>query len=171
MTLGHCAREDEVMELLHSGQWPAACDPELRDHVAGCSLCAQTVMLKSAFAAALSEAKDEARLQSAGLLWWRAQLLRRNAAVERVNRPIARAQRFALLINLLAAVALVASQWSHMDRLAAWFSGVAEAPIFHPVALWSMASQQPGWNLMLLIPCVGAVVVLGGITVYLATER
>jgi hypothetical protein len=171
MNLGRCTREKEVMELLRSGGWPAACEPELREHVAGCGLCAQTVMLKSAFASELATAKDEARLQSAGVLWWRAQLRRRNEAVERVNRPIARAQRFALLINLLAAIALLASQWRHGFRLAEWFSGTAEAPIFHPSALWALATQQPGWNLMLLIPCVAAVVALGGITVYLASDR
>jgi hypothetical protein len=88
-----------------------------------------------------------------------------------VNRPIVRAQRFALLINLLAAVALLASQWRHGFRLAAWLSGVAEAPVFHPGVLWTTAAQQPGWNLMVLVPCVAAAVVLGGITVYLATER
>ena len=164
MSLGHCTREKEVMDLLRSGGWPAACEPELHEHVAGCSLCAQTVMLKSAFVSALAAAKDQARLQSAGVLWWRAQLRRRNEAVERVNRPIARAQRFALLINLLAAVALLASQWRHGYRLAEWFS------TFHPAALWAMAAQQPGWNLMVLIPCVAAVVALGGITVYLATD-
>jgi hypothetical protein len=168
MTLGHCAREDEVMDLLHSGQWPAACEPELREHVAGCSQCAQTVMLKSAFAGALAKAKSEAWLQSPGLLWWRAQLRRRNAAVQRVNRPIAGAQWFALLIYLLAAIALLASQWRHLDRLMAWFT---DAPMFHPVALWSLAAQQPGWGLVVLIPIVIAFVALGGITVYLASER
>jgi hypothetical protein len=171
MTLRHCTREKEVMALLRSGGWPAACDPELREHVQGCSLCAQTVLLKSAFASALVQAKSEARLQAPGVLWWRAQLRRRNAAVQRVNRPIAGAQRFALLVNLLAALALLASQWRHLDRLTVWFSDVAEAPVFHPAALWSMMAQQPGWNLMVLIPFVVAFVVLGGITVYLATER
>jgi hypothetical protein len=171
MTLGHCTRENEVMALLRSGGWPAACAPELREHVASCTLCAQAVLLKSAFAAALVSAKQDARLQSPGQLWWRAQLRRRNAAVRRVNRPIAGAQWFALLVNLLAAVALIASQWRHLDRLTAWFSTVADAPIFHPAALWSMAAQQPGWNLLLLIPFALAFVVLGGITVYLASER
>jgi hypothetical protein len=161
MTLGQCAREKEVIDLLHGGRWPAACEPELREHVAGCSLCVQTVLLKSAFAAALVKAKGEVRLEAPGVVWWRAQLRRRSEAVERVNRPIVRAQRFALLINLLAAVALLASQWRHGFRLAAWLSGVAEAPVFHPGVLWTTAAQHPGWTLM----------VRGGITVYLATER
>jgi hypothetical protein len=167
MTLGHCMREKEVMDLLCSGGWPAACDPELREHVEECSQCAQTVLLKSAFAGALATAKDGARLQAPGMLWWRAQLRRRNEAVERMNRPIAQAQRFALLVNLLAAIALLASQWRHLDRLMAWFT---EAPMFHPVALWSMAAQQPGWGLVVLIPIVIAFVALGGITVYIASE-
>ena len=171
MNPGHCTRENEVMDLLRSGRWPAACEPELREHVAACSLCAQTVLLKSSFADALVQAKDAARLQSPGLLWWRAQLRRRHAAVQRVNRPIAGAQWFALFINLLAAVALLASQWRHLDRLTAWLSEIAQAPVFHPAALWAMAAQQPGWGLMLLIPFALAFVVLGGITVYLATER
>jgi hypothetical protein len=171
MNPGHCTRENEVMALLLSGGWPAACEPELREHVAACTLCAQTVLLKSSFADALVQAKEAARLQSPGLLWWRAQLRRRHAAVQRVNRPIAGAQWFALFINLLAAVALLASQWRHLDRLTAWLSEIAQAPVFHPAALWAMAAQQPGWGLMLLIPFALAFVVLGGITVYLATER
>ena len=171
MMLGHCTREKDVMALLRSGGWPAACEPELRDHVQGCSLCAQTVLLKSAFAATLAHARDEARLQAPGVLWWRAQLRRRDAAVRRVNRPIAGAQWFALLVNLLAALALIASQWRHLDRLTAWFSEVTDAPVFHPAALWSMMAQQPSWNLLVLIPFVVAFVVLGGITVYLATDR
>ena len=142
MMLGQCARENEVMDLLRSGCWPAACEPELRDHVAACSLCAQTVLLKSSFAEALAQAKDEVRPQDHGVLWWRAQLRRRNAAVQRVNRPIAGAQRFALLVNLLAAFALLASQWRHLDRLTAWFS---EAPVFHPAAL--LAHDGPATGL------------------------
>jgi hypothetical protein len=171
MMLGQCAREKDVMALLRSGGWPAAREPELHEHVAGCSACAQTVLLKSAFASALVNAKDEARLQAPGVLWWRAQLRRRNAPVQRVNRPLVGAQWFALLVNLLAAVALLASQWRHLDRIAAWFSGVADAPVFHPATLWAMMAQQPGWNLLLLIPFVVAFVILGGITVYLATDR
>ncbi len=34
-----------------------------------------------------------------------------------------------------------------------------------------MLAQQPSWNLMILIPFIVAFVVLGGITVYLASER
>ena len=171
MNLLRCSREAELKEQMESGHWPEASTTELRAHVAVCSGCRDAVLLRQSFRAARAVSVSQAQLPPPGLLWWRAQLRRRNEAVERVNRPIARAQRFALLINLLAAVALLASQWRHGYRLAAWLSGIADAATFHPTALWAMAAQQPGWNLMVLIPCVVAVVALGGITVYLATDR
>ena len=168
--LGHCAREEEVTKLMRSGCWTEAWEPELREHVTSCNLCMQTVVLKSALQTALVQSKAEARLEAPGVLWWRAQLRRRNAAIEQLNRPLARAQRFALLINLLAVVALLASQWRHVSRLTVWLLQVADAPIFHPGILWATAAQQPGWNLIVLILCGTTVLILGGITVYLATE-
>ena len=167
MILRDCPRQSEVATLLKSGRWPDACEPELRAHVASCNLCRDTVTVKQAFRAALAQSREAARLDSPNLLWWRAQIRRRNAALERVGRPIAGAHRFALAVNLLVAVALIAWLARRTDLWQSWFSQVTPAA-FH---LEAVASLLQSANLMLLIPCLGLLALLGGVALYLATDR
>src|ERR1039457_6600114 len=110
MMLRRCPREKEVKELLERGQWPQACAPELRAHVSSCRSCGELVLVTSAFQKARIEAAGAAKLGSPGVLWWRAQLRRRNEAVERIGRPILGAQIFALAVNLVLAVVFVVWQ-------------------------------------------------------------
>jgi len=100
MTLRPCSREKEVAELLERGGWPQACAPDLRAHVSGCRSCGDLVLVTETFQRARAGAAGAARLASPEAIWWRAQLRRRNAAVERVGKPILGAQIFALAINL-----------------------------------------------------------------------
>jgi hypothetical protein len=171
MRLRECSREKEVLDLLKSGHWPEVCDPDLRAHVKSCSTCSDTVLLKSAFQNALGQSRGTAQLDSPSLIWWRAQLRRRNAAVERVSKPVAGANRFALIIYLLAALGLVASQVRLAGGWMAWISGLGELKIFHPNTLWSVAAVMQDWDLSLLIPCVGAIALLSGVVIYLAAEK
>ena len=167
MTLAQCSREGEVMELLRSGHWPQSCDPELRAHVNGCSICRDTVTVRAAVQRAAAESRGAARLESPSLLWWRAQLRRRNEALERVNRPVAGAQRFALAVNVVVAVALIVWLARQTDVWQSWLATIQS----NGFSQWSLDSIAQGGNLMLLIPCVGIIALLGGVVVYLATER
>src|ERR1035438_4613488 len=90
MMLRRCPREKEVKELVERGHWPQACAPELRAHVNDCRSCGELVLVTSAFQKARIEAAGAAKLGSPGVLWWRAQLRRRNEAVERIGRPTRR---------------------------------------------------------------------------------
>ena len=74
-----CTREREVNEMLHRGHWPEACASELREHVDGCRTCSDLVLVTKTFQAARAHSAAMARPESAGALWWRAQLRRRNA--------------------------------------------------------------------------------------------
>ena len=94
MTLSGCPREREVLDLLARGHWPQACSTDLRAHVDDCRSCAEQILLTEAFQHARAEASSAANLTSPAVLWWRAQLRRRNEAVERVGRPILGAQIF-----------------------------------------------------------------------------
>src|ERR1700759_1886269 len=94
-----CAREREVTELLDRGCWPDACPADLRAHIEGCRICSDLVVVSRAFQAALRQTVPAPHLESAGALWWRAQLRRRNAAIEKEGRPMLRAQIFALAIS------------------------------------------------------------------------
>jgi hypothetical protein len=178
MTFNSCSREKEVAELLRSGHWPLACSPELLAHVSECRRCSDRVLVTQSFQQDRIASERVARLNSPGLVWWRAQLRGRSAALENIAKPIKGAQLFALLVNVVVAAGLVISQVRHGAR---WPSLLSELPrsqafhfqAFHLTTLWSFSSMTPdwNWNLMVLIPGVGALALLSGVVLYLALER
>ena len=117
----------EVAELLSRGYWPEACNAELRAHVAGCRACRDLVVVRQAFRAERAFAAGEARLEPPGVLWWRAQLRRRNAAIERIGRPILGAQIFALAVSLAAAIVYLGSQARRGFDWLAWLGQIPRA--------------------------------------------
>ena len=165
MTPNPCPRETEVGDLLRSGYWPGACGPELHSHMDICSQCSDLVLVTRTLQRARAASMSAARLDAPGILWWRAQLRRRSAAVERMNKPIVSAHGFALLINLLVAAALALSLARH------GFRGLSWRPVFHLQTLWAFASTRHDWNLILVISCLGATALLAGVALYLASDR
>lgn len=170
MNLGHCTRESEVLASLKNNHWPQSCDPQLLQHVAACTTCGETVMLKSAFQTELAKSRQQARLDSPGLIWWRAQLRRRHAALERVSKPVTFAHVFAMAICIVAAASFAAVQirnaggWlALLDRLKLSATSPSE------VAL-SITSFTQDWSLMVLLPCAVAIALVGGVVVYLASD-
>jgi hypothetical protein len=152
--------------MLKDGHWPEGCEPELRSHVAGCAQCKELIFVTQALQEARSESVQQSPTGSASLLWWRAQMRKRNEAAERINRPITIAQTFAWSITMLVAVAFVISQYNHGLRWSAWRSDVNLARGFH---LFSGGTLD--WNLMLLIPGFGLLLLLSGVVLYLASEK
>jgi hypothetical protein len=171
MNLRPCPSEKELAQLLAQGGWPQACAPELRAHVDSCRSCADLVLVQQAFHHARAGSIAAAPLVSPGVLWWRAQLRRRQDAVERVARPILGAQIFALAVNLLLFVAFLAYQARHG---LGWLSRLEQFPqsfTLHLESLWSSALISSGWTLMVLASAVATVALLGGVLVYLASEK
>jgi len=161
-----CTREREVTELLHQGYWPQACPAELRTHVETCRSCSDLVLVTQALQTSRRHALDIPRLESPGALWWRAQLRRRNAAIESVGRPILGAQIFAfMLLIVVAAGALV---WKG-NLLRAWLADFPRA--LHLDALVPSAFSQSGGMGWIVLPAIATVALLSGVLVYFATEK
>jgi hypothetical protein len=179
MTFRSCPHESEIRALLERGQWSHASTSELRAHAANCRACGDLVLVTHAFRGARATSVTAAKLNAPGVVWWRAQLRRRNAAVERMSKPILGAHIFALAITLLTAVGLVISQAKHGLRWLSWFGDARFGDTqpsngFHLDSLWSAAtvtSMIPDWNLTLLIPALAMLALLGGVVLYLATEK
>ncbi|MGA9586640.1 MAG: hypothetical protein WBQ95_15005 [Terracidiphilus sp.] len=155
-----------MTQLLDRGCWPDACPADLRAHVESCRMCSDLVLVASAFQAAHQQAMQVPQMDSAGALWWRAQLRKRNAAIEKVARPIFGAQIFALAISVVVGVAVLAWQGNAMK---AWFADLPRA--LHLDALMPAALSQPGGITWIVIPVLATVALLSGVVVYLATEK
>jgi hypothetical protein len=171
MTFSPCSREKEVVELLARGHWPHACTPELRGHVSACRDCGELVLVSLAFQSARADAASAANLSSPGALWWRAQLRRRRAAVERVGKPLLGAQIFALAVNLLLVVGFLVWQARSGLQWLSWLEHLPQPRMLHLEVLWPSAPLNSGWSLMVLLPALATLALLSGVVVYLASER
>jgi len=165
VTLRTCSYETELAQALKAGHWPDGCTPDLRTHVALCRNCGELVLVTEAFQRARSES-GTVPADLAGVLWWRAQLRRRNAANQRASRPISLAQSFALFVNAAVAIVFVAWQYHHGLRWASWWSELELAPV---LGRFDIGSRLDGNAL--LICSLGMLALLSGLVVYLVSEK
>jgi hypothetical protein len=141
----------------------------MQNHVAGCSACNRRVLLTQAFAGERATASAAARLESPGALWWRAQLRRRNAALERIARPMLGAQIFAVAITLIAAAIFLASQVKHG---LGWFAWLADVPhALHLQALLPATGLTSTAGAWILASLVAIFALLSGFFAYIASDR
>jgi hypothetical protein len=169
MKLGGCTREKEVAELLANGHWPDACGDELRSHVTTCRACQDLILLKQAFRADRQVAVGSARLESPGVLWWRAQLRRRNAAIVQISRPILGAQIFAVAVTLVAAVVYMALQ---ARRGFGWLDWLAQVPrALHLEVLLPDALQKYPGETWLVFSAIAMLALMSAVIVYKASEK
>lgn len=160
-----CARERELTVLLHNGHWPQACPDELRTHVASCRSCSDLVLVTESLQASRRQTTEMPHLEPAGAIWWRAQLRRRNAAIEKVSRPILGAQIFAVLMTVVVLGAIAFWQFGNWS---AWFADLPGA--LHLTALIPSSMPENG-ILWIIVPLIATIALLSGIVVYLASEK
>jgi len=77
-----CDKEAEITKALRRGTVPA----ELVKHAASCAICADTLVVSRFL---LAHKSADAVLPDADSLWWKAQLARKQMAVERATQSIA----------------------------------------------------------------------------------
>ena len=177
MKLASCGHEKEVRDLIASGQWPAACLPELRAHVSDCRACGDLALVSEAFRRARAESVATARPVSPALLMWRAQLRRRNAAVERLGRPLLGAQIFAFVVVAVAALGFLGfearsgDEWLTLAYWRDWFTQLPRVAVVQWESLSAGASAGAGWGWMVLASALATLILLGSVAVYLATDK
>jgi hypothetical protein len=177
MILTSCPFEKEVRELMARGQWPDACQAELRAHVSGCRACGDLVLISEAFQRARVESVAAARPVAPAVLLWRAQLRRRNAAMERIARPLLGAQIFACAVTVVAALGFAGfearngADWLTWSFWHDWFVQLPQAALAQWDSLGSGSLAGSGWSWMVLIPALATLVLLGGVAVYFATDK
>ena len=204
MTLRACPREKEVRELVLRGQWtvpvadpgdgpgvaleaglragltadlgasPGVVHNELQAHVASCRACGDLVLVMTAFRSARAESTAAANPGSAGVVWWRAQLRKRQTAMEQIARPVLGAQIFAWSVTLAIAVVFAVTQARNGLRWLDWLRSLRQLPqsnSFHFEELWLSANSMPLWGLLTAVLGLAAVAILSGVILYLDRQR
>src|SRR5689334_16869858 len=92
MSRAECPREQEVLDSVYSGRWPDRMGQDLAGHVEGCTFCKELGMVAQALRSNFSMAIEQARVPSAGLVWWRAEIRARQESLRVASRPIALAR-------------------------------------------------------------------------------
>ncbi len=166
MKLNSCPREHEIVAAVREGRWPHGCDAAILAHVATCRHCGEVLLMAESLQQMRSETVRRAELPPAGVLWWRAQVRRRNSAIERVSAPIAVVGKVGLAATLLAALGLAgwqgSSAYNSLFRISEFFN-------FRWDALWAL-SVGPNSTAMWLLAGVGTIALCGAL-LYLAMER
>jgi hypothetical protein len=111
-----CLREQEIVDAIASGRWPHACDPSLASHAATCAICRDVVDVASALRDDAFDARHEARVPSAGLVWWRATIRARAEASRVAERPLTVAQGIAGACAVGVACGLAGVAWQSVPR-------------------------------------------------------
>ena len=168
MTFRSCSYEKEIAQALKDGHWPNGCTEELRAHVASCAACGDLVLVAQAFQEARSESAHEPSLGSPSLLWWRAQLRRRNAAAQQISRPVTIAQTFAFIVTVLVGIGFVTTQYQHGLRWGTWWSETTASRALHSLSIGSALLDA---RLLLLVPSLAALALLSGVVVYLVSAK
>ncbi|SPE18803.1 hypothetical protein SBA5_170043 [Candidatus Sulfotelmatomonas gaucii] len=166
-----CAYEIEVRALVAHGQWPAGASSELRAHVATCRACGDLALVADAFQRARTATIAAARPGPAGVLWWRAQLRRRNVAVERLTRPILGAQIFALAFTLVVGVGFLVFEALRSDAWRTWLQQLPQSAVAHWDEFRATGAIDPSWGLLVVFPTIATLLLLGAVAVYMATDR
>jgi len=109
------------------------------------------------------------RLDAPGVVWWRAQLRRRNAAIERIGRPLLGAQIFALAVSLIVAAGMLVWQTRRGFHVTSWLINLPGALHFNALLPASPPSFEGG--IWIVVPILATIALLSGVVVYLGSER
>lgn len=142
-----CAFEPVVL------QTPPATEPkaEVRAHLAACPRCRQAVAARD-WMQRMAETTGEFRaLPDVGLLWWRAQLVRRWRREREATAPVEAMERVELVIGIAALIALVVWQG---PRLWALVTGAAMS--WDTLAFTQWVTAAEGSVAVTLVPMVTA---------------
>lgn len=170
MSLFFCPSEKELEATLRQGRWPHACDPDLRAHVDACRDCQELVLVTQTLRKAKSHGEQLAQLRSPGLLWWRAQLRRRNEAIKSVTEPLALAQKVGL-VGILGAFCVLVWQGSQSADWLSLFQGLFSSDFSSLGELWAMASGAHLGIVVLVLAGLGTLAFFASFAFFLLRDK
>jgi len=159
-----CSREEELLTVLMSGQWPDCCDADLREHVEGCAACRDLAVVAGAVLADRRRLEARATPLSSGGIWWRMQLRREREARTAAARTVLRAQSLSIAVTIVAVI-VAASVSSVLPRVWMWLVSAKSGMWPLPAFSWAI----PSVTAVLLV--VAAWIILAPVALYLAIAK
>jgi hypothetical protein len=156
-----CPREQEIVDLVVTGQWRDDGDDALRAHAAQCNACAETLELARLLQDERKALCEEAPVPSAGAVWWRATIRARAEAARTAGQPITLLQGIAAATALGLFAGLAGALWRSVVAGGAWFDR------FDDLVLRSAAA--PTTLVLPLLLALAACLIVAPLAVYLAT--
>jgi hypothetical protein len=104
-----CVRAADVLAAMTAGRDPGLANEELRQHADGCESCREMVTVVSALRGERDRLRRTTTVQSAGLVWWRAQLRQRQQAALKATAPVTAVHAAAIVAAAVLAVVLATS--------------------------------------------------------------
>jgi hypothetical protein len=83
-----CPREIEIAEAITTGLWSGRSDDDLYDHTESCEICRDLVAVMALLQQEQADARGQAAIPSARVVWWRAHVRARAEAAQTVTQPI-----------------------------------------------------------------------------------
>jgi hypothetical protein len=166
-----CGFEKDLSLALREGRWPAAADPSLREHVAGCRNCSDLVLVTQTLQLSRATMSQVPVLPAPGIIFWRAQLRRRTTAAERMTRPILFTEMLAFAATLAAFLFVVRQAIRYVD----WRSlgdSVASGDWHSNFSFTAMTQSLAAVSVPLWLPIGGLLLfALGGLAVYVLAHN
>ena len=159
MNIVDCPQEEDVSKASRTGQWTVP----IKAHLAECSHCREIVLASRWMQALAQFPESDAALPEPGVVWWRAQLIEKQAAAERSQKPLEWVENFTAAVIAIAVAGGFAWGWSQIQgRLPALLETMW--PEFWK-ATWTAATSAPDVYSSLTLPmvialCIG-VILLG----------
>ncbi len=88
MSRHDCAREQEVVNAVLSGGWPATAGDELTAHAAGCAVCGEVADVATLLRDDNEYARRAVQVPAAGQVWWRAAVRARLERAQAATQPM-----------------------------------------------------------------------------------
>ena len=136
----NCEREDELLEALQRQFLP----DDLLAHLDGCAACAELRLVAGALLDERTHAIAEAAVPSAGTMWWRIQMRRRQEAETVSRRSLLVGQAATLVLALLLVAALFGAGVAGGMRDA--FASIRlSTPLMLGLAVWFVLAPVAGY--------------------------
>jgi len=168
MKSNFCEHEGALLEAIEAGRWPLACDRELREHAAVCTICADVALVAQTLQQENQWARDEMAPPAAGLVWWKAQLRAKRESATRAVAPIAIVERAAGIFGVASIAALAVWRWDWVADWFTWFANLSRviAPQAAALPTPDATSSLQGFSLLIVLS-LSACLLLASVVLYL----